>query len=66
MWAKLNREAIEEYGDEDVMFFTRSGYLGIQQYAPILWNGGSAHGLYARLRYAMHHAGLLLPRLFPA
>ena len=39
MWAKLNREAIEEYGDEDVMFFTRSGYLGIQQYAPILWNG---------------------------
>lgn len=39
MWAKLNREAIEEYGDKDVMFFTRSGYLGIQQYAPILWNG---------------------------
>ena len=39
MWAKLNREAIEEYGDKDVMFFTRSGYLCIQQYAPILWNG---------------------------
>ena len=39
LWAKLNREAIEEYGDKDVMFFTRSGYLGIQQYAPLLWNG---------------------------
>lgn len=39
LWAKINREAIEEYGAEDVMFFTRSGYLGIQSYAPILWNG---------------------------
>ncbi len=39
MWAKLNREAVEEYGREDVMFFMRSGYLGIQKYAPVLWNG---------------------------
>lgn len=39
LWARLNREAIEEYGDPDLMFFTRSGYLGIQQYAPLLWNG---------------------------
>lgn len=39
LWAKLNREAIEEYGREDVMFFTRSGYTGIQSYAPIMWNG---------------------------
>ncbi len=39
LWAKLNREAIEEYGAQDVMFFTRSGYLGIQEHAPILWNG---------------------------
>ncbi len=39
LWAKLNREAIEEYGAKDVMFFTRSGYLGIQEYAPMLWNG---------------------------
>lgn len=39
LWAKLNREAIEEYADEDVFFFTRSGYLGIQEYAPALWNG---------------------------
>ena len=39
LWAKINREAIEERGAEDVMFFTRSGYLGIQGYAPIMWNG---------------------------
>lgn len=39
MWARLNREAIEEYGSEDVFFFTRSGYTGIQTYAPIMWNG---------------------------
>lgn len=39
MWAKLNREAIEEYGRDDVFFFTRSGYTGIQSYAPIMWNG---------------------------
>ena len=39
MWAKLNREAIEEAGRDDAFFFTRSGYTGIQTYAPILWNG---------------------------
>ena len=39
LWAKINREAIEESGAKDVFFFTRSGYTGIQSYAPILWNG---------------------------
>ena len=39
LWAKANREAIEEYGAKDAMFFTRSGYLGIQSYAPVMWNG---------------------------
>ena len=39
LWAKVNREAVEEAGAKDVMFFMRSGYLGIQSYAPILWNG---------------------------
>ena len=39
LWAKLNREAIEEYGARDAMFFMRSGYPGVQSYAPILWNG---------------------------
>ena len=39
LWARVNREAIEEYGAKDAMFFTRSGYLGIQSYAPIMWNG---------------------------
>ena len=39
LWARINREAIEEYGADDAMFFSRSGYLGIQSWAPILWNG---------------------------
>ncbi|MBQ6273300.1 MAG: hypothetical protein IJK63_03680 [Oscillospiraceae bacterium] len=39
LWAKVNREAIEEYGAKDAFFFSRSGYTGIQTYAPILWNG---------------------------
>ena len=39
LWARVNREAVEEYGAKDVMFFMRSGYLGVQSYAPILWNG---------------------------
>ena len=39
LWARINREAIEEYGAKDVLFFTRSGYLGVQSWAPILWNG---------------------------
>ena len=39
MWARLNREAIEEAGRDDILFFTRSGYLGAQTYAPIMWNG---------------------------
>ncbi len=39
LWAKINREAIEEYGAKDVMFFSRAGYLGVQEYAPVMWNG---------------------------
>lgn len=39
LWAKLNRESVEEYGRDDVMFFMRSGYVGVQSYAPVLWNG---------------------------
>ena len=39
LWAKINREAIEEFGTGDEMFFSRSGYEGVQSYAPILWNG---------------------------
>ena len=47
LWARINREAIEEYGAKDILFFTRSGYLGIQRYAPILWNGDQ-HTDYSR------------------
>lgn len=33
LWAKLNREAIEEAGASDAFFFMRSGYLGIRSIA---------------------------------
>ena len=46
LWAGLNREAVEEYGDKDVFFFSRSGYLGIQSYTPVLWNGDQHTDLY--------------------
>lgn len=40
LWAKLNREAIEEAGKTDeIFFFTRSGYNGAEKYSPIMWNG---------------------------
>ena len=39
LWAKVNREALEEFGTGEEFFFSRAGYLGIQSYAPILWNG---------------------------
>ncbi len=39
LWAKINREAVEEYGNPDVMFFTRSAYSGAQSHTYIMWNG---------------------------
>ena len=39
LWARINREAVDEYGDPERMFFMRSGYTGVQSYAPLLWNG---------------------------
>ncbi len=39
LWAKINREAITEYGNKDVFFFTRSGYNGAQSYTTLMWNG---------------------------
>ena len=41
LWAKINRQAIEESGrTEDIFFFINSGYMGVQEYAPLLWNSG--------------------------
>ncbi len=41
LWAKLNREAIEESErGEDVCFLMRPVHPGVQTYAPVLWNGG--------------------------
>jgi len=40
LWAKLNREAVEEAGKlGEVVFFTRSGYSYTQKYSTLMWNG---------------------------
>jgi len=40
IWAKLNREAVEEMQKlGDVVFFTRSGYSFSQRYSTLMWNG---------------------------
>ena len=40
IWAKLNREAVEEAGAEnEVFFFTRAGYTETPKYSPMMWTG---------------------------
>jgi alpha-glucosidase len=40
IWARLNREAVAESGlENEVFFFTRSGYNGAQSHTAIMWNG---------------------------
>ncbi|WP_461204789.1 alpha-glucosidase [Clostridium sp. DL1XJH146] len=40
LWAKVNREAIEEEGKlGEVFFFTRAGYNGTQKYSTLMWTG---------------------------
>ncbi|MCH5316727.1 MAG: alpha-glucosidase [Eubacterium sp.] len=40
LWAKLNREAIEECGKlGEIMFFTRAGYTDTKKYSTMMWNG---------------------------
>jgi len=40
IWAKINRDALREANAEsDVMFFTRSGYNGAEEFTSIMWNG---------------------------
>lgn len=38
-WAKLNYEAIKESGNDDIIFFMRSGYLDSVSYCPVYWAG---------------------------
>ncbi len=39
-WARLNREVIQELGQEDeLFFFVRAGFTGAQQYASSFWLG---------------------------
>ncbi|MGN1419332.1 MAG: alpha-glucosidase, partial [Acutalibacteraceae bacterium] len=40
LWAKLNREVIEETGNlGKIMFFTRAGFTGTPKYSTMMWNG---------------------------
>ena len=40
IWAKMNREAIEECGvQNEVFFFTRAGYTGSVGNTPMMWTG---------------------------
>ncbi len=40
LWAKVNREAVEESGKlGEIMFFTRAGYSGTPKQTLMMWNG---------------------------
>ena len=40
LWAKVNREAVEESGKlGEIMFFTRAGYTGTPSKSLMMWNG---------------------------
>ena len=40
LWAKVNREALQESGMEGkLMFFTRAGYTDTVKYSTMMWNG---------------------------
>jgi len=39
-WAQINAEAVAERGKtEEITFFMRAGYTGVQRYCPLLWAG---------------------------
>src|SRR5918995_2458513 len=40
-WARVNREAIREAGrEDDIVFFSRSGYIQSPRYSTLFWGGG--------------------------
>ncbi len=39
LWAEVNRQAIEESGNSEIVVFHRSGYLGSQGKAHVIWAG---------------------------
>nr|XP_006819720.1 PREDICTED: uncharacterized protein LOC100369482 [Saccoglossus kowalevskii] len=40
LWAKMNREAVEESGKlGEIVYWMRAGYTGSQQYSTIMWAG---------------------------
>ncbi|KAH9503598.1 hypothetical protein Btru_066941 [Bulinus truncatus] len=69
LWARLNREAVEETGKlGQVVFFMRAGFSGVSNYTTLMWNGdqnvdfSTADGLrstiYGSLSMAMSGVGL--------
>tara|TARA_Y100001937_G_C7136710_1_gene340328 strand:+ start:17730 stop:19994 length:2265 start_codon:yes stop_codon:yes gene_type:complete len=39
VWARINREAIQEAGREDIVFFTRSGFTRSPEFSTLFWLG---------------------------
>ena len=39
MWAKLNREVVEENGDDELVFFMRAAYMKSPRWASLFWEG---------------------------
>ena len=40
VWARINREAVEEAGKlDEIMFFTRAGFSDTPKYSTMMWNG---------------------------
>ncbi|MHA1829614.1 MAG: alpha-glucosidase, partial [Candidatus Heimdallarchaeaceae archaeon] len=39
VWAKINKEVLEESNKEDGLFFTRAGFSEISRFSPLIWAG---------------------------
>ncbi|XP_055883372.1 sulfoquinovosidase-like [Biomphalaria glabrata] len=69
LWARLNRETVEESGKlGDVVFFMRAGFSGVSNFTTLMWNGdqnvdfsladGVRSTMYGSLSMAMSGVGL--------
>ncbi|XP_059141193.1 sulfoquinovosidase-like [Physella acuta] len=69
LWAKLNREALEETGQlGEIVFFTRAGFSGTSKFTTLVWNGdqnvdfspadGVRSSVYGTLSLAVSGVGL--------
>ena len=39
LWARVNRQAVEEAGSGDILYFMRAGFTGSQRWCPLMWAG---------------------------